>query len=122
MKTIQRWSWTHSRDGFAVELNESSYFGSVLSDILQSFEADWWGKYKNMPFCWINPWGWTWKIGTEDHNLGSLWMTLGQRYLNFCYRLEKDKTVKRIYFTDDEVKSSFSEIWEWAHYWDEDDE
>lgn len=119
--TIQTWSWSHGREGFSVALYESSYVGKILSDFIEASDMDWWGKYKNIPFCWINPWGWTYKVGTENHNLGSFWISFGQKILSIGYNLERSKLVKQFKVSDEEVKNSFPEIWEWASYWNEDE-
>jgi len=123
-KLIKTWQWAANNEGFVLELVEQSYWGSLLADFLGLFDMEWWGKYKNIPFCWINPWGWTWKIGTEDHNLGSLWYDIGQKMCNFQYHLKDEKLIKSIYVSDEEVKEKFPDVWDWRHYWDseEDDE
>lgn len=121
-KKIQTWAWTHGRDGFSVTLYEGSYWGKVVSDLIEAFDMDWWGKYKNIPFCWINPWGWTEKIGTKNHNLAGLWWTVGQRILQFGYRLEKSKQIMEFPLSDEEVKSKYPDAWAWAHYWEQEDD
>lgn len=121
-KILETWQWSHGADGFSIRLYESSFWGKVFSDLIEASDMDWWGKYKNLPFCWINPWGWTYKIGTEDHNLGVLWWIVGQRVLNFGFKLEHPKLIKQIPVSDDEVKEKHPEIWDWAHYWHEEDD
>lgn len=121
MKKIQTWSWTHGRDGFSIALYESSYWGKIISDIIEASDMDWWGKYNNIPFCWINPWGWTWHIGPEDHSLGDLWMFVGHKLLNLGFRLEKSKLIMEFPISDEEVKSKYPDTWDWAHYWHQED-
>lgn len=123
-KKIETWTWVHGKGGFTVVLSEASFWGKIASTLIESSDMDWWGKHKNLPFCWINPWGWTYKLGTEEHNLGVLWWILGQKVLNFGYRLEKEKKVMEFSIPDEVVKSKYPDIWEWAHCWgqEEDDE
>lgn len=120
-KKIQTWSWTHGKDGFSITLYESSYWGKIISDIIEASDMDWWGKYKNLPFCWINPWGWTWHIGPEEHSLGDLWMFVGHKLFNLGFRLEKLKKIMEFPISDEEVKSKYPDTWDWAHYWHQED-
>lgn len=110
---MRHWAVAHGRDGFALHVQERSRLGSAAAWVIHHTEAPWWGKHKNIPFCWINPWGWTWHVGPEEHTLGDLWWSVGQAVLNFGYRLQRERDLIKLPLTDDQVHQYLPDEWKW---------
>jgi hypothetical protein len=112
VKGLRDWTISYSRDGFQLSVSETSLLGTLASRALYAMEMDWWGKYKNLPFCWINPWGWTWRVGREEHTLGDKWMDVGQWLCRLTDGLPRERELYSMPLTDDEVREHFPETWE----------
>jgi hypothetical protein len=116
--------WTVSDDisGVRVVLTERSLIGYGLSRLIEASDVHW-IKFRGRPvFCWIDPWRWTWHVGTEDHNLGSWWWDFGQWLLNQGYRLEHEHEVWRVPITAEQLKEHLPEDYEFFAFLLEDDD
>lgn len=110
---MKTWYIGHTKDGFQLGVCENSTLGVIIAAIIEGADLEWWGKYKNLPFCWINPWSWTFAVGTVDHNLGRWWASTGNAVLDFAWKLKKEHTIISFPLTDEQVKTRFPEQWEW---------
>jgi hypothetical protein len=141
-RTARDWRVHYQKDeGFTLRLEEKSLLGEIAARLLLLTDAGWLGRYHNLPWCWINPWGWTWKAGvdtitvtwttinedstdpgdeSQDHhhtvrletaNLGSLWMSVGNRVLNFANSLELAREVTMIPVSNDWVRENLPDTW-----------
>lgn len=111
---MRHWVISYGRDGFALHVEEKSRLGSALAWLIEHSDMDWWGRYKNIPFCWINPWGWTFHIGRKGHTLGDGWMHVGNRLFHWAWKLEKTKNLIKLPLTDAQVREHFPDTWAWA--------
>lgn len=110
---MKTWHLSHGRNGFTLEVVERSDWGSVAAWLIESSDLEWWGKYHNLPFCWINPWGWTWRIGREEHTLGDTWCGVGHWVLNLAWKLQRERSIISFTLTSEQVKELFPETWTW---------
>jgi hypothetical protein len=110
---IDTWRLSYSRDGFRLNIVRKNRLGVFLEWMIDFTDMDWFGKYKNIPFCWINPWGWTWRVGTEEHNLGGLWASVGHNLYAMAYRAEKEEILYWVPLTKAQVKEHFPDTWDW---------
>jgi hypothetical protein len=120
---LRYWVISHGRDGFALHVQERSRLGSALAWAIENADMEWFGKYRNIPFCWINPWESTWKVGREEHTLGDKWCDAGHAVLHFAWRLQHARELIRLPLTDDQVREHFPDTWKWyAEMFEDDDE
>jgi hypothetical protein len=152
-RTARDWHVSYQKDdGFVLHVEEKSLLGKVAARLLLLTDMEWFGRYHNLPFCWINPWSWAWKVGvdtltiswttlnedstdlgdeSQDHhhairfdraNLGSLWMGVGQRFLSFADSLERARDVAVFSLTNEQVRERLPEVWENFGFLVEDDD
>lgn len=100
---MRSWNVSYGKDGFTFRAYERRWIGVALEWLLDR-DPCWWGEYHNLPFCLINPWGWTWQVGPEGHSLGDAWSTVGQWLHRFAWRLQKEREVFRVPLTDEEAQ------------------
>jgi len=110
---VKTWYIARTKDGFQLDVCENSMRGAIIAEIIEGADLEWWGKYKNLPFCWINPWGWTFHVGTEEHNLGGWWMDVGNAVLNYAWKIKKERTVTSFPLTQEQVETLFPGDWKW---------
>jgi hypothetical protein len=135
-RTARDWHVSYQKDeGFTLRVEEKSLLGEVAARLLLLTDAEWFGRYHNLPWCWINPWEWTWRVGVDSFtltwtvlddegneiersktferaNLGSLWCDVGNRFLSFVDSLKRAREVAVIPLTNDEVKKHLPDAWE----------
>lgn len=132
-RTARDWHVQHQKDdGFTLRLEETSLWGEVAGVVFYRLtDHEWFGKYKNFPFCWINPWNWTHHLGTEDHNVGYWWWKAGQRVCGLVDDLSKPIEKHVVPLTVEQVKRDFPDTWKRLGFladpsmpspWDDEDE
>lgn len=123
---MRHWSISRDKDGFRLHVTTRSSVGSALAWLIESADLEWWGKYHNLPFCWINPWGWTWKVGGTGENgegsLGDKWCDIGNRVLHVAWKLQKDQELASFPLTEQDMQTQFAEEYKWFDYMLGDDE
>jgi DNA-directed RNA polymerase subunit RPC12/RpoP len=110
---VRTWQISRDKDGFHLEVVEKDRLGVFLNWLIEVTDMEWWGKRKNLPFCWINPWAWTFRVGTEDRNLGGWWYGVGNRLMNYAWRKENETVLYRVALTGAEVRECFADALRW---------
>lgn len=111
------WHISHGKDGFKVHLVEKSRWGVFLTWLTEVTCMEWFGRYKNFPFCWINPYSWTFHLGTKNKNLGTLWLGVGNWVLDIAWKAEKEKQIFVVPIANEQVKKHFPETYTWFEGW-----
>ena len=100
---MKHWNISYGKDGFCLHAYESRRIGLFLEWLIDQ-DPCWWGEYKNLPFCLINPWGWTFKIGPEDKTLGDAWLSFGNWCHWYAWKMQKTQQLFEAALTDEQAE------------------
>lgn len=113
MSKVRTWTISHGRNGFELHVVEKNRLGVVLTWLLDHLCLHS-KNHRVKLFCLIDPWAWTWRIGTEEHKLGGGLWSFGNWLHNRAWNLEKEHVNFKVTLTNDQVKAGFQDSWDWA--------